>query len=492
MPGHSISPFMLFEKIASSTPQRMKYEDLVNVTKTIKGAAVKDPLWLYVNEHGTPGRWRSKLSHVVDSIIFSNFIDKRTAWTCDSGDAFIFYSDPAKPEKRRHKLVIQSAGFLAKFTRTTEQKRADAKGTASFVVSSNVEMNTPFYNHVGFYTVKEFVVGDDPTWKKPPVVMAVNHFWSSGIDQRDGSQRNRPERHIAGEPDGSGWDVQEAAVFIQKSDREGRRVRAGKRPVSSLRLVGLSTLITRQLKGLEDLIDVTVVSPLLGTDGWPFADTDAYPGAQPDPLFKAQHIKDVYLRGSPDYEGRFTVPLLWDKKTNSIVNNESSEIIRMFNSQFNEQLPAEKAKIDIYPEAHRGEIDAQNEWVYDTVNNGVYKCGLSGTQKTYEKAVTELFESLDRLEKIVEGKEYLVGNILTEADVRFDPVYVGHFKANIRTIRGGYPNLHSWMRKLYWKHPAFKDTTNFDHIKTHYYWSHTMLNPKRIVPVGPTPHIEPL
>ncbi|THH30905.1 hypothetical protein EUX98_g3292 [Antrodiella citrinella] len=259
------------------------------------------------------------------------------------------------------------------------------------------------------------------------------------------------------------------------------------------------TLITRQLKGLEAFIDVTVVSPHMGADGWPFADADAYPGAQSDPLFKSQHVKDLYLRASPDYDGRFTVPLLWDKKTNSIVNNESSEIIRMFNSEFNEQLPADKAKIDIYPEALRAEIDAQNEWVYDTVNNGVYKSGFAGTQEAYEIAVKALFESLDRLEKILEGKDYVVGNVLTEADirlfvtiVRFDPVYVGHFKCNFRTIRDGYPNLHLWVRKLYWNYPSFKETCNFDHIKTHYYWSHPMLNPKRIVPVGPIPNILPL
>ncbi|TCD60738.1 S-glutathionyl-(chloro)hydroquinone reductase [Steccherinum ochraceum] len=259
------------------------------------------------------------------------------------------------------------------------------------------------------------------------------------------------------------------------------------------------TLITRVLKGLEEFIDVTVVSPRMGSDGWPFADVDAFPGASSDPLFGAKHIKELYLRASPEYDGRFTVPLLWDKKTNTIVNNESSEIIRMFNSEFNEHLPADKAKIDIYPEALRGEIDALNEWVYDTVNNGVYKSGFATTQEAYEPAVHAVFASLDRLEKILQGKDYLVGNVLTEADirlfvtiVRFDPVYVGHFKCNFRTIRDGYSNIHLWMRKLYWNTPAFKDTCNFDHIKTHYYWSHGMINPKRIVPVGPIPHILPL
>jgi len=259
------------------------------------------------------------------------------------------------------------------------------------------------------------------------------------------------------------------------------------------------TLITRKLKGLEDLISLTVVSPHMGEHGWPFAKADAYPGADADPLFDSAHVKDLYLRVSPEYDGRFTVPVLFDKKTQTIVNNESSEIIRMFNTAFNELIPADKAAIDIYPEAHRAEIDSINSWVYDTVNNGVYKSGFATSQTAYEAAVIPLFESLDRLEKILTGKDYLVGNTLTEADirlfvtiVRFDPVYVGHFKCNLRTIRGGYPAIHQWMRKLYWNNPAFSTTCNFDHIKTHYYWSHTKINPTRIVPHGPIPDILPL
>ncbi|KAJ8474123.1 hypothetical protein ONZ51_g7423 [Trametes cubensis] len=259
------------------------------------------------------------------------------------------------------------------------------------------------------------------------------------------------------------------------------------------------TLIVRKIKGLEDFIDVSVVSPHMGAHGWPFASADAFPGADNDPLFNAQHIKDLYLRVNPDYEGRFTVPVLWDKKTSTIVNNESSEIIRMFNSAFNDQLPAERAAIDLYPESLRKEIDEINDWVYDTVNNGVYKAGFATTQTAYEAAVKPLFESLDRLEKILEGKDYLVGDQLTEADirlfvtiVRFDPVYVGHFKCNVRTIRDGYPAIHQWLRKLYWNNDAFSSTCNFDHIKTHYYWSHPHINPHRIVPVGPIPNILPL
>ncbi|EGO03856.1 hypothetical protein SERLA73DRAFT_130409 [Serpula lacrymans var. lacrymans S7.3] len=259
------------------------------------------------------------------------------------------------------------------------------------------------------------------------------------------------------------------------------------------------TLIVRKLKGLEDIIPVTVVSPHMGKDGWPFASVDAYPGADVDPLYNASHVKDLYFKADPDYTGRFTVPVLWDKKNHTIVNNESSEIIRVFNTAFNDIIPADKAAIDIYPEAHRAEIDSINEWVYDTVNNGVYKSGFAQSQEAYEKAVVPLFNSLDRLEKILTGKDYLVGNTLTEADVRlfvtiirFDPVYVGHFKCNIRTIRHGYPAIHSWMKKLYWNNDAFQSTTNFDHIKTHYYWSQILVNPSRVVAVGPIPNIEPL
>ncbi|KAJ7929111.1 glutathione S-transferase [Mycena leptocephala] len=223
------------------------------------------------------------------------------------------------------------------------------------------------------------------------------------------------------------------------------------------------TLIVRKLKGLEDIIPVTIVSPRMGNNGWPFAQVDAFPGAEVDPLFGAEHVKDLYLRANPDYDRRFTVPILWDKANNTIVNNESSEIIRMLNTAFNDIIPADKAALDLYPAEHRAEIDAINEWVYPEINNG---------QEAYETAVKIVFAGLDK--------------------IRFDPVYVGHFKCNFNTIRSGYPEINRWMKALYWKSPAFKDSTNFDHIKTHYYWSHPQINATRIVPVGPIPNIEPL
>jgi putative glutathione S-transferase len=256
----------------------------------------------------------------------------------------------------------------------------------------------------------------------------------------------------------------------------------------------------RKLKGLEDIIPFTVVSPQMGTDGWPFASADPFPGADVDPLYDSKHVKDLYLRADPNYSGRFTVPVLWDKKQHTIVNNESSEIIRIFNSEFDALVPEErKAKLNLYPAELRGEIDGLNEWVYDQINNGVYRAGFATTPEAYRGAVVPLFEALDRVEALLKDKTYLVGGRLTEADIRlfvtiirFDPAYVGHFKCNIRTIRGGYPNIHLWLRRLYWQNDAFKSTTNFEHIKTHYYWSHPHVNPTRIVPVGPLPPIEPL
>ncbi|TFK50164.1 glutathione S-transferase [Heliocybe sulcata] len=236
------------------------------------------------------------------------------------------------------------------------------------------------------------------------------------------------------------------------------------------------TLITRKIKGLEDIIGITIASSRMDEHGWPFANIDPLPGAEVDPFYGLNHIKDLYLRADPEYSGRFTVPILWDKKTETIVNNESSEIIRIFNGGFNDFLPAEKAAIDLYPAHLRGKIDETNAWVYDTVNNGVYRAGFAKSQEAYEAAVIPLFESLDKLEKMLTGKEYLVGDQLTEADVRL--------------IRHDYPAIHLWLRKLYWKHSAFQSSTNFTHIAG--YFSIGSINPTRIVPLGPLPPIEPL
>jgi glutathionyl-hydroquinone reductase len=244
------------------------------------------------------------------------------------------------------------------------------------------------------------------------------------------------------------------------------------------------TLVFRKLKKLENLISVSVVDHFMGGDGWTFKDDD---GGTGDTLFGSQFMRDIYTRAMPDYTGRVTVPVLWDKKRNTIVSNESSEIIRMFNTAFN-ALTDDEA--DYYPEELRGEIDAVNELVYPNVNNGVYRSGFATTQDAYEEAVTDVFDALDAIEKRLSEHRYLVGNTMTEADwrlfttlVRFDPVYVGHFKCNRKRI-ADYPNLSNYTRDLY-QVPGVPETVNLHHIKAHYYGSHETINPTRIVPVGP-------
>ncbi|KAK7435223.1 S-glutathionyl-(chloro)hydroquinone reductase [Stygiomarasmius scandens] len=261
------------------------------------------------------------------------------------------------------------------------------------------------------------------------------------------------------------------------------------------------TLIVRKLKGLEDFISVSVASPRKDDDGWPFATVDGdFPGTEADPLYNYGHTKDLYIRADPNFSGRYTVPILWDKKLHTIVNNESSEIIRIFNSAFNDLLPSEYAKVDLYPEHLRKEIDEINDWVYTDINNGVYRSGFATTQQAYEDAVKSVFSGLDKVEKILQGdKKFLVGNQLTEADVRlwvttirFDVAYHGIFKCNIKNIRHGYPAINGWMKTLYWNYDPFKSSTDFYHIKAGYYSTATWINPTKIYPVGPIPDIEPL
>ncbi|RDE08729.1 glutathione S-transferase family protein [Pelagibacterium lacus] len=245
------------------------------------------------------------------------------------------------------------------------------------------------------------------------------------------------------------------------------------------------TLIFRALKGLEDHITVSSVSPKMPDEtGWAFT---GEMGSDKDPIHGADYLWQVYAKAMPDYSGRVTVPVLWDKKTGSIVSNESSEIIRMFNSAFNGLTGN---TLDFYPEAKRAEIDAINEWVYSDINNGVYKAGFATTQEAYTEAVTALFSALDRVEDILSRQPFLAGDAATEADwrlvttlMRFDAVYVGHFKCNIRRI-ADYPHLQAYLKTLY-EWPGVAPTVRIDHIKTHYYWSHITINPTRIVPEGP-------
>ncbi|WP_371169432.1 glutathione S-transferase family protein [Aliiroseovarius sp. 2305UL8-7] len=244
------------------------------------------------------------------------------------------------------------------------------------------------------------------------------------------------------------------------------------------------TLIFRALKGLEEMIPISVVHWYMAENGWTFQPGE---GTIPDAVNGSEFMYQVYTAAQPDYSGRVTVPVLWDKQEQTIVSNESPEIIRMFNSAF-DGIGATPG--DYYPEPLRAEIDALNDRIYDTVNNGVYKAGFATTQEAYEEAVVPLFDTLDDLEARLSKTRYLTGKTITEADwrlfttlVRFDPVYVGHFKCNLRRI-ADYPNLSGYVRDLY-QQPGIAETVDMAHIKNHYYASHESINPSRVVPKGP-------
>jgi glutathionyl-hydroquinone reductase len=244
------------------------------------------------------------------------------------------------------------------------------------------------------------------------------------------------------------------------------------------------TLIFRALKKLQDVVSVSVVDYYMGSEGWTFSEKG---GATADHLFGYKRLHEVYTRAITDYSGRVTVPVLWDRQQNTIVSNESSEIIRMLNSAFNEFGDRDS---DFYPEELRAEIDAINAIVYPNINNGVYRAGFATTQEAYEEAFAQLFGALDEIEIRLSKQRYLAGNRLTEADwrlfttlLRFDPVYVGHFKCNRQRI-ADYPNLSNYTRELY-QVPGVAPTVNMEHIKGHYYRSHNTINPTGIVPLGP-------
>lgn len=244
------------------------------------------------------------------------------------------------------------------------------------------------------------------------------------------------------------------------------------------------TLIFRRLKGLQDMISISVVHPHMGDEGWTF---EPGPDVIPDTVGGAARLHQIYTRADPHYTGRVTVPVLWDKQSATIVSNESSEIIRMFNSAFDGigALPG-----DYYPEHLRAEIDELNDFIYPNVNNGVYRAGFATAQPVYEAAVGDVFRALDALEARLAARRYLAGGRITEADwrlfttlVRFDAVYVGHFKCNVRRI-ADYANLSGYLRELY-QQPGIADTVVIDNIKRHYYTSHPTINPTGIIPAGP-------
>ena len=240
-------------------------------------------------------------------------------------------------------------------------------------------------------------------------------------------------------------------------------------------------VIVRKLKRLEAAIGMTVVDPIRDERGWRFTPEE------PDPVNGFQFLSEAYRVSDPAFDGRVTVPVLWDKQTGRIVNNESADIVRMLESAFDAWGDE---TVDLYPEPLREQIDALNERVYETVNNGVYRAGFATTQEAYEEGFDRLFESLDWLDERLDERRYLLGDAITEADwrlfvtlVRFDAVYVGHFKCNLRRI-ADYPNLSGYLRDLY-QQPGIAETVSFDHIKRHYYVTHPQLNPTRVVPKGP-------
>lgn len=244
------------------------------------------------------------------------------------------------------------------------------------------------------------------------------------------------------------------------------------------------TIIYRKLKGLDDMISMSVVNAFMGDEGWTFAPDE---GVVADPILNATNVHEIYTAAQADYTGRVTVPILWDKKNHTIVSNESPEIIRMFNSAFDDvgAIPG-----DFSPPKLLAEIDELNEFIYPTINNGVYRAGFATTQEAYDEAVVEVFNALDTLEGRLESRRYLTGNTITEADwrlfttlVRFDAVYVGHFKCNLRRIVD-YPNMWGYLRDLY-QITGIEETVAMDYIKAHYYGSHESINPTRIVPIGP-------
>lgn len=240
------------------------------------------------------------------------------------------------------------------------------------------------------------------------------------------------------------------------------------------------TVIVRRLKRLEGVVGMTVLDPIRDERGWAFT-------FEPDPINGFRFLMEAYKATDPAFEGRATVPVLWDKVTRRIVSNSDDEIMRMFNAEFNDFTDSD---LDLYPESLRAEIDALNEFLYHRVNDGVYRAGFAGTQAAYEKAACELFEALDGLEERLATRRYLLGDRITEADwrlfptlIRFDAVYVTHFKCNLRRLVD-YPNLYAYTRDLY-QQPGIAETVHFDHIKRHYYMTHPEINPTRIVPIGP-------
>lgn len=262
-------------------------------------------------------------------------------------------------------------------------------------------------------------------------------------------------------------------------------------------------LIVRQLKGLQDILPLSVVHPYpKEPNGWHFpATNEEYEGATVDHLYGSKYLRELYFTCDPHYQGKYSVPMLWDKKAERIVNNESEDIMRMLCWCFDDFLDDEERKgLDFYPVTLRERIDEVSAWMGPGLNSGVYRAGFADTQEDYEKNARMVFETLDRLEKMSKesGTLFVLGSKMTTVDiklyttlVRFDVIYQQHFKLMLRSIRHGYPNLHRWLKDMYWNVPGVKETTNFRHIKDNYSRSHPGINPKSITPLGPEPEVEP-
>ncbi|KAK3178381.1 hypothetical protein OEA41_000516 [Lepraria neglecta] len=264
-------------------------------------------------------------------------------------------------------------------------------------------------------------------------------------------------------------------------------------------------IVTRELKGLQEFLPMSIVKAYPKDDGgWRFPATDdEYPGSTVDHLFHSKFLHEVYFKSDNEYKGKYSVPVLWDKKKNQIVNNESEDIIRMLNTAFDDYLPKDdpRRELNFYPPALKEKIDEINSWMMPGLNTGVYKAGFASTQEDYEKNARIVFETLDRLEKMLADHRHLyllatpnpteVDTKLYTTLVRFDVIYQQHFKLMTRSIRHGYPLLYRWLKNFYWNLEGVKETTNFKHIKENYSNSHLDINPKSITPLGPEPEVEP-
>lgn len=333
----------------------------------------------------------------------------------------------------------------------------------------------------------------------------LNKMAATSTSSTTGNQENRPgprastvAEHLAGTSDSWHGKITPAGPFTPRRGRYHLYIGLFCPFAHRVNLV-------RYLKGLTEIIDISIVKPYpkgdeRGWPGWQFPkDGNEYPGATVDKIFRSEYLHEVYFRADKEYKGRYSVPVLWDRETGTIVNNESLELLRDLQTGFNELLPEDFAKVTLYPEHLRQKIDEVGEWMQRDLNTGVYKAGFADTQEAYDKNVLPVFAALNKLEKMIAttGGPYILGEDLTELDirayatvVRFDTVYVQHFKCNLGTIRHNYPQLNNWLKNLYWNVKGFKETTDFKHIKENYTKSHGDINPKAITPRGPWPDVE--